>query len=443
MFRPLRATQGQTEMKNRLTLHIAAGMILGVIAGYVCHISASDPATVKAIAGYFSIVTDIFLRLIKMIIAPLVFVTLVSGLASMDSGQDVGRIGLRSVGWFICASLISLALGLVFANLLQPGAGLHMVAGAGEVNTGLNTAALNFKDVLTHAFPTSLLDAMARNDILQILVFSIFLGLALSTLKRDSRVKAVIQTIDGMVPVMLRVTNYVMRAAPFGVFGAIASAVTLRGVDVLYTYGKLIGSFYLGLVVLWAVLVFVGYLFLGRRVGTLLKAVREPAMIAFATASSEAAYPRLTEQLERFGVEKKVVGFTLPLGYAFNLDGSMMYQAFAAIFIAQAFGVDMPVSQQIFMLLVLMLSSKGMASVPRGSVVVVAAVAPMFHLPVEGVAMVLAIDQILDMGRTMTNVIGNSVATAVIAKWEGGRQSASDFIEDDEAVFGQAQGEAK
>ncbi|HKT92450.1 MAG TPA: dicarboxylate/amino acid:cation symporter [Paraburkholderia sp.] len=431
-------------MKNRLTFYIAVGMILGVIAGYACHASTSDPATLKAIAGYFSIITDIFLRLIKMIIAPLVFVTLVSGLAGMDSGQDVGRIGLRSVGWFVCASLVSLTVGLVFANLLQPGAGLHMVAGTGEVETGLNTSALNFKDVLTHAFPTSLLDAMARNDILQILVFSVFLGLGLGATKRDARVKVVIEVIEGMVPVMLRVTNYVMRAAPLGVFGAIASAVTLRGLDVIYTYGKLIGSFYLGLVVLWAILVFVGYLFLGRRVGTLLKAVREPAMIAFATASSEAAYPRLTEQLERFGVDKKVVGFTLPLGYAFNLDGSMMYQAFAAIFIAQAFGVNMPISQQFFMLLVLMLSSKGMASVPRGSVVVVAAVAPMFHLPVEGVAMVLAIDQILDMGRTMTNVIGNSVATAVIAKWEGARESkASDFIEEDEQIFGSAQGGAK
>ena len=426
-------------MKNRLTLNIAAGMLLGVIAGYVCHTSLSDPATVKAVAGYFSIVTDIFLRLIKMIIAPLVFATLVSGLAGMDSGQDVGRIGLRSVGWFVCASLLSLSLGLVLANLLQPGAGLHLVENAGEVSTGLNTSALNVKDVITHAFPTSLMDAMARNDILQILVFSVLLGLALSALKKDERVMVVIKAIDGMVPVMLRLTNYVMRAAPLGVFGAIASAVTLRGVDVLYTYGKLIGSFYLGLALLWLILTGVGYAFLGRRVGTLLKAVREPAMIAFSTASSEAAYPRLTEQLEKFGVDKKVVGFTLPLGYAFNLDGSMMYQAFAAIFIAQAFGVDMPVSQQIFMLLVLMLSSKGMASVPRGSVVVVAAVAPMFHLPAAGVAMVLAIDQILDMGRTMTNVIGNSVATAVIAKWEGRRQSEPD----DASLFDQAEVGAK
>ena len=279
---------------------------------------------------------------------------------------------------------------------------------------------------------------MARNDILQILVFSVFLGVALSTLKGDSRVRVVIQAFDGMVPVMLRLTNYVMRAAPFGVFGAIASAVTLRGLDVMYTYGKLIGSFYLGLFVLWAILIGVGYVFLGRHVGGLLKAVREPAMLAFSTASSEAAYPRLAEQLEKFGIDKKVVGFTLPLGYAFNLDGSMMYQAFAAIFIAQAFGVHMPLSQQIFMLLILMLSSKGMASVPRGSIVVVAAVAPLFHLPAAGVAMVLAIDQILDMGRTLTNVIGNSVATAVVAKWEGARQPKSD-----ETLFDQLKAEAR
>ena len=413
-------------MKNRLTLSIAAGMLLGVIAGYLCHTGFSDAATLKTVAGYFSIVTDIFLRLIKMIIAPLVFATLVSGLAGMDGGQDVGRIGLRSIGWFVCASLVSLSLGLLMANALQPGAGLHLIAGAGEISTGLNTSALNAKDVITHAFPTSLVDAMARNDILQILVFAIFLGLALGALKRDARVAVVIQAIDGMVPVMLRLTDYVMRAAPFGVFGAIASAVTLRGLDVLYTYGKLIGSFYLGLFALWAILIGLGYLFLGRRIGALLKAVRQPAMLAFSTASSEAAYPALTEQLEKFGVDKKVVGFTLPLGYAFNLDGSMMYQAFAAIFIAQAFGIQMPLSQQIFMLLILMLSSKSMASVPRGSVVVVAAVAPLFHLPAAGVAMVLAIDQVLDMGRTMTNVIGNSVATAVIAKWEKARPGTSD-----------------
>jgi Na+/H+-dicarboxylate symporter len=271
---------------------------------------------------------------------------------------------------------------------------------------------------VTHAIPTSVLDAMARNDILEIVVFSMFFGVGLNALKGNPHVDALIQAIDGLVPVMLRLTNYVMRVAPLGVFGALASSVTLKGLGVLVTYGKLIGSFYVGLAMLWAVLIGVGYLFLGGKVGQLLRAIREPAMLAFSTASSEAAFPRLTEKLEQFGIDKKIVGFTLPLGYAFNLDGSMMYQSFAAIFIAQAFGIDMPLSQQVIMLLVLMLSSKGMASVPRGSVVVVAAVAPLFGLPMEGVVLVLAIDQLLDMGRTMTNIIGNSIATAVIADAE-------------------------
>lgn len=413
-------------MKNRLTLSIAIAMLLGVAVGYACHVSITDAAQLKEVAGYFSIITDIFLRLIKMIIAPLVFATLVSGLAGLDSGGEVGRIGLRSVLWFVCASLVSLGIGLVMANVTAPGAGLNLTAPASEVTTGLNTSGLNVKDVITHAFPTSVLDAMARNDILQILVFSVFMGLALSALKRDPKVAYVVNVVDGMVPVMLRLTDYVMRFAPFGVFGAIASVVAVRGLDVLFTYGKLLGSFYLALVLLWLVLFAVGWAFLGSKILTLLKTIREPAMIAFSTASSEAAFPRLTEKLEEYGVDKKVVGFTLPLGYAFNLDGSMLYQAFAAIFIAQAFGVEMSVPQQVTMLLILMISSKGMASVPRGAVVVVAAVAPMFHLPAAGIALILAIDQLLDMGRTMTNVIGNSVATAVIAKWEEQRKPGAD-----------------
>ena len=408
-------------MKNRLTLYISIGMVLGVLAGYLSHAAAADATAAKLIAERYAILTDVFLRLIKMIIAPLVFATLVSGLAGMSGGRDIGRIGVRSIGWFLGASAVSLALGLVLANLLQPGAGLHLTAGKDAVNTGLNTAALNVKDVITKVFPTSLLDAMSRNDIIEIVVFSLFFGFALNALKGHRAVDAMIEVVDGLVPVMLKLTDYVMRVAPFGVFGALAAAVTIKGLDVLFTYGKLLGTFYVGLASLWAILVVAGYAVLGRRVFALLKAVREPALIAFSTASSEAAFPRLNEQLEKFGIDKKVVGFTLPLGYAFNLDGSMMYQAFASIFIAQAFGIDMSVSQQFTMLLVLMLSSKGMASVPRGSVVVVAAVAPLFGLPLEGVALVLAIDQLLDMGRTMTNVIGNSIATAVVAKWETSR----------------------
>jgi Na+/H+-dicarboxylate symporter len=430
------------EMKNRLTFYIVVGMALGVIVGYVCHRSAAGAAEAKTIAGYFSIITDIFLRLVKMIIAPLVFATLVSGLAGMEGTSDVRRIGLRSVGWFVCASLFSLALGLVLANALQPGAGLHMTQTSSDVATGLNTAGLNFKDFVTHAFPSSIIDAMARNDILQILVFSVLFGVVLSAIKKDPRVTPLIAAIDALVPTMLKLTDYVMRLAPIGVFGALASAITVNGLDVLGTYGKLVGSFYLGLVTLWIVLILVGHVFLGKSIWKLLKAVREPAMLAFSTASSEAAYPRLTEKLEAFGIDKKVVGFTLPLGYAFNLDGSMMYQAFAAIFIAQAFGIDMPLSAQIMMLLVLMLSSKGMAGVARGSVVVVAAVAPMFHLPPSGVVLILAIDQILDMGRTATNVIGNSIATAVIAKWEA-KRAVKQFADGDSVALGQLQGETK
>ncbi|MDR6499519.1 dicarboxylate/amino acid:cation symporter [Burkholderia sp. DN3021] len=429
-------------MKNRLTLYIVAGMVLGVVVGYVCHRSVAGAAEAKIIAGYFSIITDIFLRLVKMIIAPLVFATLVSGLAGMEGTSDVRRIGFRSVGWFVCASLFSLALGLVLANALQPGAGLHMTQTSSDVATGLNTAGLNFKDFVTHAFPSSIIDAMARNDILQILVFSVLFGIVLSAIKKDPRVTPLIAGIDALVPAMLKLTDFVMRLAPVGVFGALASAITVNGLDVLTTYGKLVGSFYLGLVLLWVALVAVGHVFLGKPIWKLLRAVREPAMLAFSTASSEAAYPRLTEKLEAFGIDKKVVGFTLPLGYAFNLDGSMMYQAFAAIFIAQAFGIDMPIGTQIMMLLVLMLSSKGMAGVARGSVVVVAAVAPMFHLPPSGVVLILAIDQILDMGRTATNVIGNSISTAVIAKWELKRLAGQNDAENSVAL-GQLQGEAK
>ncbi|HEX7638945.1 MAG TPA: dicarboxylate/amino acid:cation symporter, partial [Burkholderiaceae bacterium] len=408
-------------MKNRLTLYISLGMLLGVLAGWLGH-QAADP---KAIADRYAILADVFLRLIRMIIAPLVFSTLVSGLAGMAGGRDIGRVGLRSIAWFVGASLVSLALGLLLANGFQPGAGLHLGAGTAAVDTGLKTAGLNVHDVVTHAIPASLLDAMARNDIIEIVVFSLFFGLGLNALKGTPAVDALIQGIDGLVPVMLRLTGYVMRAAPLGVFGALAAAVTTRGLDVLLSYGRLLSTFYVGLAALWAVLVAVGWAFLGRRVLALLKAVREPALVAFSTASSEAAFPRLAEKLEAFGIPKKVVGFTLPLGYAFNLDGSMMYQSFAAIFIAQAFGIDMPLSQQVAMLLVLMVSSKGMASVPRGSVVVVAAIAPMFRLPMEGVALVLAIDQLLDMGRTMTNVIGNSIATAVVARLEPAGEAAA------------------
>jgi Na+/H+-dicarboxylate symporter len=403
---------------SKLTTWILVGLVLGIVVGYACNISAPNAKAAKEIADYFSIVTDVFLRLIKMIIAPLVFGTLVVGIASMGDGSAVGRIGFKALGWFITASLVSLALGMLFVNVLQPGHALNLPLPEVGTATNLKTSSLNLKDFITHVFPKSVFDALAQNEILQILVFSIFFGFAIASFKGKAG-HHLVKPIEELVQVMLRVTDYVMRLAPFGVFAAVAAAITSQGIGVLLTYGKFIGGFYLGLAVLWLLLVGAGYLFLGGRVFTLLGLIREPTILAFSTASSEAAYPKTMEQLEKFGVPDKITGFVLPLGYSFNLDGSMMYQAFAALFIAQAYNIELSLTQQITMLLVLMITSKGIAGVPRASIVVVAATLPMFNLPEAGLLLIMGIDQFLDMGRTATNVIGNSIATAVVAKWEG------------------------
>jgi len=405
-------------MKLKLTTWIMIAMILGVVVGYVCNIAAPDAKAAKDIAGYFNVVTDVFLRLIKMIIAPLVFATLVAGIAHMGDASAVGRIGLKAMAWFITASLVSLALGLVMVNILQPGANLGLPLPEAGAATNLKTASLNIKDFITNVFPKSVFEAMANNNILQILVFSLFFGFAIAAFK-DQRAKTLVGSIEELVHVMLKLTDFVMRFSPFGVFAAVASVITTQGLGVLLTYGKFIGGFYLSLALLWLVLISAGYVFLKGPVFTLLKLIREPMMIAFSTASSEAAYPKTMEQLEKFGVKNEITGFVLPLGYSFNLDGSMMYQAFAALFIAQAFGFDLTFAQQVTLLLVMMVTSKGIAGVPRASLVVVAAVLPTFGLPEAGLLLIMGIDQILDMGRTATNVIGNSLATAVVAKWEG------------------------
>ena len=404
--------------KSNLATTIGIAMVMGILAGYICNTTAADAKSAKEIAGYFSIVTDVFLRLIKMIIAPLVFATLVSGIAGMKDSSSVGRIGFRALGWFILASLISLILGMTFANVLQIGHSLNLPLPELGTATSLNTSGFNLKDFVTHVFPSSFVDAMGKNEILQILVFSLFFGFGLSSVKSEAT-RTLISAIDGLVHVMLKVTDYVMRFAPLGVFASIAAVITVQGFGVLATYAKLIGGFYAGLTTLWIVLIAFGYVFLRGSIFTLLKLLKEPIMVAFSTASSEAAYPKTLEQLEKFGINNKITSFILPLGYSFNLDGSMMYQAFAALFVAQAYNIPMTLTQQITMLLVLMISSKGMAGVPRGSLVVVAAVLPMFHLPEAGILLIIGIDQFLDMGRTATNVIGNSIATAVIAKWEG------------------------
>jgi Na+/H+-dicarboxylate symporter len=403
---------------TKLTTWILLGMLLGIGAGYATHELAPDAAAAKNIAGYFSMITDIFLRLIKMIVAPIVFATLVSGIAGMRESSAIGRIGFRAIGWFVAASVISLTLGLLLSNFLQLGHAMNLPLPDAAATTKLNTASLNLKDFLTHIFPKSIFDAMAQNEVLQIVIFSLFFGFALGSLK-DESADQVIGFIQGLSKAMLRVTDYVMRFAPIGVFAAVASVIATQGFGVLFTYGKFLGGFYMGLALLWAILIGVGYFFLRSSVFTLLKLLRAPIMLAFSTASSESAFPKTLEQLEKFGVDEKVSGFVLPLGYSFNLDGSMMYQAFAILFIAQAYNIDMSLSQQLTMLLVLMISSKGMAGVSRASLVVVAAVLPMFNLPEAGLLLIMGIDQFLDMGRTATNVVGNGIAASVIAKWEG------------------------
>jgi len=409
--------------KNRLPRHIAIGIAAGVLVGWLCHHFAADAKSAKDIAAYFSMVTDIFLRLIKMIIAPLVFATLVGGIASLGSSRSVGRIGTRAMAWFISASLISLLIGMLLVNLFQPGTGMNLHVSQGAVASQVvNTGDFSLKVFVSHVFPRSIAEAMANNEILQIVVFSLFFGFALAGLKQAGFTR-ITHLVDELAKVMFKITDYVMAFAPIGVFAAIASAITTEGLGLLLDYGKLIAEFYLGIALLWAVLFSAGYLFLGRSVFTLGKLIKEPILLAFSTASSESAYPKTMEALEKFGAPKRVSSFVLPLGYSFNLDGSMMYQAFAIMFIAQAYNIELSFTQQLLILLTLMVTSKGMAGVARASVVVVAATLPMFNLPEAGLLLILGIDQFLDMARTATNVVGNSIATAVVAHAEQAHES--------------------
>ncbi len=403
-------------MSRRLTAFIVVGMVAGVATGTVAHqLIGGDRESAKEVAGYFHLLADIFLHLIKMIIAPLVFSTLVAGIAHMGDSGALGRIGGRAIAWFMTASLISIGLGLIGVNLLAPGEGLNLVRTGAE--SGVDASALNLKDFVLHIFPTSMVEAMAENQILQIVIFSLFVGVGLTAI--GDKGKPILAVIEALVELMLQVTGYVMRVAPLAVFGALAASITTNGLGVLLTYGELVGEFYLTLGVLWLILILAGSIFLGKRMLRLLRFIREPLLLAFSTASSEAAYPRMLEQLDRFGVPRRIYSFVMPLGYSFNLDGSMMYASFATIFIAQAYNIDMPIMTQITILLVLMITSKGIAAVPRASLVVIAATLGQFNLPVEGIAFVLAVDHFMDMGRTVTNVLGNAIATSVVTKWEG------------------------
>ena len=385
--------------------------------GYLYRENATSESDIQVFASNISILTDIFLRLIKMIIAPLVASTLIVGIAKMGDAKTVGRIGGKTILWFMTASLMSLALGLFMVNLLKPGMAINLPLPETHASSGIHAGALSVKEFITHAIPQSLFEAMATNEILQIVIFSLFFGCAMAAL--GERAKVLIDTIDVVAKVMLKVTRYVMLFAPLAVFGGIASTVAKEGVNILATYGKFMAEFYFSIGVLWCLLILVGAIFLGKRVLKLMGLIREPLLLSFTTASSEAAYPKTMEQLERFGCSKRITSFVLPMGYSFNLDGSMMYCTFAVIFIAQAYGIDLTLAQEISMLLILMLTSKGMAGIPRASLVVITATLAQFNIPEAGLLLLLGIDHFLDMGRSATNLVGNSIATAVIAKWEG------------------------
>lgn len=402
-------------MKNKFALFIIAAMVLGVATGWASN-QYLDAAQLEQAISIYGLLTKVFLLLIKMIIAPLVLFTLVAGIGHMEDAAAVGRIGGKALGWFIAASIVSLLLGIVMVEWLQPGAGMNLQTAADAINAP-NTSNFTLESFITHMIPSSIIDAMAKNEILQIVVFSVFVGTAIAML--DDKSPDIMRLAEQGASIMLKVTELVMKFAPFAIFGSLAATVAKQGLPILVTYAKFIGGFYSALGVLWVVLILAGLVFVGGRIFKILGAAREPALLAFSTASSEAAYPKLLDGLPKVGVSRKIVSFVLPLGYSFNLDGSMIYCTFATLFIAQAHGVDFTTGQLVMMLFLLLVTSKGIAGVPRASLVVIMATLSYFGLPDAWIAIVLGVDHLLDMGRSATNVVGNTVASAVVAKWEG------------------------
>jgi len=450
--------------KNKLTLYIFIALVLGIIAGYLYNVYVIDSinqkiavaeASVKKIdvqlssikdtasAAFkslkaerleqtdirkaadnlredklegFTILTKIFLNLIKMIVGPLVFTTLVVGVAKVGDIKAVGRIGGKTLLWFLSATLVSLLLGMLLVNIFQPGTEMHLPLPDSHLATGIKKTGISFKDFIDHVFPKSFFEAMANNEILQIVVFSIFFGIGTAAIGEKGEV--VIKAMDAIAHVIMKVTGYVMQLAPLAVFGGLTAVVAKQGLGVLSTYAVFIGEFYFSLTTLWLVIIFAGFIVLHKRVFNLVGRIKDAMLIAFSTSTSEAAYPKVLEELERFGCSNKIVSFVLPLGYSFNLDGSMMYMTFASLFLAQAYNMHLAVGQQVIMLLILMLTSKGIAGVPRASLVVIAGVLPMFNIPEAGLALIIGIDPLLDMGRSATNVLGNAMATAAVSKWE-------------------------
>lgn len=411
-------TTEKTSFLKGLTGQILIAMFLGAVLGVIIH-NSTTVESAQEFSNKIKMLATIFIRLVQMIIAPLVFTTLVVGIAKLGDIKTVGRIGGKALAWFFTASFISLLIGMLYVNLLQPGVGLNLsnVDLALATDVTAKTQNLSFENFIEHIVPKSLFEAMATNEILQIVIFSIFFGLAAASV--GDFAKPVTDFLDRTSHIVLKMVNFVMKFAPIGVFGAIAGVFAVRDFQELaITYFKFFGSFLIGIGTLWVVLIIVGFLFLGKGIKVLLKHIVSPLIIAFSTTSSEAVFPKLTEELENFGVKDKIVAFMLPLGYSFNLDGSMMYMTFAGIFIAQAYGIHLDYPTQFTMLFVLMLTSKGIAGVPRASLVVVAATCGMFKIPIEGIALILPIDHFCDMFRSATNVLGNALATSVVGKWE-------------------------
>jgi Na+/H+-dicarboxylate symporter len=451
--------------KSKLTLYIFIALILGVIAGYIYNatvinnintkLSAAEvniktideqlvvandttTATYKALklerkaqvtirkasdaeregklVG-FTILSDIFLRLIKMIVAPLVFTTLVVGVAKVGDIRSVGRIGGKTLLWFLSATLVSLLLGMLLVNLFKPGEAMHLPLPDSHLSTGIEKTTLSLRDFIGHVFPKSFIEAMANNEILQIVIFSLFFGVGTAAIGEKGEI--VIKAMDAIAHVILKITGYVMQLAPLAVFGAITAIIAKQGLGILSTYAIFIGEFYFSLLILWLVIILAGSVVLQGRAFNLVARIKDAMLIAFSTSTSEAAYPKVLLELERFGCNNKIVSFVLPLGYSFNLDGSMMYMTFASLFLAQSYNIHLSFEQQLTMLLILMVTSKGIAGVPRASLVVIAGTISMFNIPEAGLALLIGIDPLLDMGRSATNVLGNAMATAVVSKWEG------------------------
>jgi len=403
--------------RNNLTLYIFIAMILGGIIGYFVY--ARYPVETRtSFATNIKLLSTIFLRLVQMIIAPLVFSTLVVGIAKLGNIKTVGRVGGKALLWFISASLASLLLGMLLVNIFHPGTAIDLsnadTAGAKDLLG--KTQQFSMQNFVEHVFPVSVIQSMAENQILQIVVFSVMFGIATAALGETGKI--IIKGLNAVAHVILVMVNYVMLAAPLGVLGAIAGVMATQGPKIFLFYANYFLYFIIGILLLWVLLITVGFIILQKRMPHLLKHIIQPLVIAFSTTSSEAVFPKLTEELEEFGCDEKIVSFVLPLGYSFNLDGSMMYMTFASLAIAQAYHIQLDYGTQLTMLLVLMLTSKGIAGVPRASLVVVTATCAMFKIPPEGVALILPIDHFCDMFRSATNVLGNALATSAVSKWE-------------------------